>query len=40
VGGAEPKLTIRQFKALLHILQCSIDQLSDDLGTSSEDAEK
>jgi len=35
VGRAEPKLTIRQFKALLQILQCSVDQLPDDLGPSS-----
>lgn len=34
VGRVEPKLTIRQFKALLQILQCSIDQLPDDLGPS------
>jgi DNA-binding transcriptional regulator YiaG len=34
VGRAEPKLTIRQFKALLHILQCSVDHLPDDLGPS------
>ena len=27
VGRAEPKLTIRQFKALLRVLQCSVDQL-------------
>jgi transcriptional regulator with XRE-family HTH domain len=32
VGRAEPKLTIRQFKALLRILQCSVDKLPDDLG--------
>jgi DNA-binding transcriptional regulator YiaG len=32
VGRAEPKLTIRQFKALLQVLQCSVDQLPDDLG--------
>ncbi|MEP0829751.1 helix-turn-helix transcriptional regulator [Microcoleus sp. AS-A8] len=32
VGRAEPKLTIRQFKALLKILQCSVDELPDDLG--------
>ena len=32
VGRAEPKLTIRQFKALLRVLQCSADQLPDDLG--------
>ncbi len=32
VGRAEPKLTIRQFKALLRVLQCSVDQLPDDLG--------
>lgn len=35
VGRAEPKLTIRQFKALLQILQCSVDQLPDDLGPLS-----
>lgn len=32
VGRVEPKLTIRQFKALLKILQCSADELPDDLG--------
>lgn len=32
VGRVEPKLTIRQLKALLRILQCSIDELPDDLG--------
>ena len=32
VGRAEPKLTIRQFKALLRILQCSVEELPDDLG--------
>lgn len=30
VGRAEPKLTIRQVKALLRVLQCSIDDLPDD----------
>lgn len=34
VGRAEPKLTIRQFKALLRILKCSADELPDDLGRS------
>jgi DNA-binding transcriptional regulator YiaG len=29
VGRAEPKLTIRQFRALLKVLQCSIDDLPD-----------
>lgn len=32
VGRVEPKLTIRQFKALLQILKCSVDNLPDDLG--------
>ncbi|GAB4382720.1 MAG: hypothetical protein Kow00121_43390 [Elainellaceae cyanobacterium] len=32
VGRAEPKLTIRQFKSLLQILKCSVDELPDDLG--------
>jgi transcriptional regulator with XRE-family HTH domain len=32
VGRVEPKLTIRQFKALLQILKCSVDELPDDLG--------
>ncbi|MGF1515679.1 MAG: helix-turn-helix transcriptional regulator [Elainellaceae cyanobacterium] len=31
VGRAEPKLTIRQFKALLQILDCSVEDLPDDL---------
>jgi transcriptional regulator with XRE-family HTH domain len=35
VGRAEPKLTIRQFKALLRVLQCSVDELPDDLGPLS-----
>jgi transcriptional regulator with XRE-family HTH domain len=32
VGRAEPKLTIRQFKMLLEVLQCSANELPDDLG--------
>lgn len=32
VGRAEPKLTIRQFKTLLRILKCTVDELPDDLG--------
>jgi len=32
VGRAEPKLTIRQFKALLKVLQCSAEELPDNLG--------
>jgi len=32
VGRVEAKLTIRQFKALLQILKCSVDELPDDLG--------
>ena len=31
VGRAEPKLTIRQFKALLRILDCSVEELPDEL---------
>ncbi|MEO0409403.1 MAG: helix-turn-helix transcriptional regulator [Cyanobacteria bacterium P01_A01_bin.135] len=30
VGRAEPKLTIRQFKALLQILDCSVEELPDE----------
>jgi DNA-binding transcriptional regulator YiaG len=36
VGRAEPKLTIRQFKALLKVVQCSVDELPDDLGPPNE----
>ncbi len=36
VGRVEPKLTIRQFKALLKILRCSVDELPDDLGPGSD----
>lgn len=32
VGRADPKLTIRQFKTLLRLLQCSAEELPDDLG--------
>jgi len=32
VGRAEPKLTIRQYKALLRVLQCSVEELPDNLG--------
>lgn len=32
VGRVEPKLTIRQFKVLLKMLECSVDELPDDLG--------
>ena len=38
VGRAEPKLTIRQFKALLRILQCSVEELPDDLGPLESEA--
>jgi len=31
VGRAEPKLTIRQFKALLKVLDCSVEELPDGL---------
>lgn len=34
VGNSEPKLTIRQVKGLLAILQCSLDDLPDELGSS------
>jgi transcriptional regulator with XRE-family HTH domain len=34
-GRAEVKLTIRQFKALLQILKCLVDELPDDLGLVS-----
>lgn len=37
VGRVEPKLTIRQFKVLLKILECSVDELPDDLGRVSSD---
>jgi transcriptional regulator with XRE-family HTH domain len=37
VGRVEPKLTIRQFKALLQILKCSVDELPDDLGPLNAD---
>ena len=30
VGRAEPKLTVRQFKALLQILDCSVEELPDE----------
>lgn len=33
VGLSEPKLTIRQVKSLLGVLQCSLDDLPDDLGS-------
>jgi DNA-binding transcriptional regulator YiaG len=32
VGRAEPKLTIRQFKKLLEVLQCSVNEIPNDLG--------
>lgn len=32
VGRVEPKLTIRQVKALLEVLNCSVNDLPDDLG--------
>jgi DNA-binding transcriptional regulator YiaG len=37
VGRVEPKLTIRQFKILLKMLECSVDELPDDLGRISSD---
>jgi DNA-binding transcriptional regulator YiaG len=37
VGRVEPKLTIRQFKVLLKILECSVDELPDDFGRVSSD---
>ncbi|MGB7440505.1 MAG: helix-turn-helix transcriptional regulator [Coleofasciculaceae cyanobacterium] len=40
VGRAEPKLTIRQFKILLKVLQCTIEQIPDDLGPSKSDVKK
>jgi len=37
VGRAEPKLTIRQFKTLLKVLQVTVDELPDDFGKSESD---